>query len=462
MQTEDSRFCYDELEAIKTDNGYYRTPNHLEFDIRRYDMSMKLIGPAEEMYEETSLDIPAVVTYNGERYIVKEIADYAFHNRAHKVTKIRFPETLECIGTYSIKGFGALEELNLPPRLNRIGEMGLGVCPLIKEVTIPASVEKLCPSVFWGDLSLERINVEPDSEWLTSDDGIVYNKSKSLLMQYPWGKKDEKFIIPDTVRYIQAGALSHMSNVKEITLPKKLESISTPNFERCHDLVNIHVDSKNRHFAERDGVLFTSDFSYLVKYPVGREDCSYIVPDEVEVIGPYAFTDSEYLVNIIFPEKLKQIGEAAFLCCENLFLFDLPKKLRLIGESAFRACKALTKVEIPEKVKVIEENTFDNCEQLEHVIFSPKLEKIGKSAFNGCEKLQNVEFPETLQTIGEAAFLGCESFTEVVLPKSVRNIDEGAFSYCHHLSCVQIHQLTNYALNAFYEAADDAKTVWLD
>ena len=64
-----------------------------------------------------------------------------------------------------------------------------------KTITLPKSVKKIGNSVFSRNYQLESINVESGNLFYSSIDGVLYNKDQTILISYPTGKKDEKFIL---------------------------------------------------------------------------------------------------------------------------------------------------------------------------------------------------------------------------------------------------------------------------
>ena len=68
------------------------------------------------------------------------------------------------------------------------------------------SVTTIGKHVFSDCDSLTSINVEKNNKYFSSQDGILFNKDKSKLLCYPCGKKEELYIIPDSVINIESDA----------------------------------------------------------------------------------------------------------------------------------------------------------------------------------------------------------------------------------------------------------------
>ena len=50
----------------------------------------------------------------------------------------------------------------------------------------------------WGD-TLQSVTVAPDNEFLSSQDGVIFNKNKTVLLWYPCGKRDTSYTVPASV-----------------------------------------------------------------------------------------------------------------------------------------------------------------------------------------------------------------------------------------------------------------------
>lgn len=54
--------------------------------------------------------------------------------------------------------------------------------------------------------SVKEIIVEEGHESYSSEDGVLFNKDKTVLLAYPDGKKDASYAVPDSVIQIEDGA----------------------------------------------------------------------------------------------------------------------------------------------------------------------------------------------------------------------------------------------------------------
>lgn len=202
-----------------------------------------------------------------------------------------------------------------------------------------------------------------------------------------------------------------------------------PTFEGCSSLQNIIVSEDNETFVSVDGIVFSEDRATICKYPTGRTNKSYIIPDCVTAIDKHAFSYSEHLENIELHNNITEIGASAFSNCVNIVSMIIPDKVTVIDGSALNGCTRLEKVVIGNGVKEIISYAFGDCKSLVSVKFGNGLERISNNAFNGCSALASIEIPYGTKEIGAYAFMNCTNLKSIVLPETITDMDYSAFSY---------------------------------
>lgn len=126
--------------------------------------------------------------------------------------------------------------------------------------------------------------------------------------------------IPESVTTIEGGAFYRCYALEEIFIPKTVTEVEGDAFFRCSSLKNIFVDSENEKFADINGVLFCKDISVMIKYPEGKQEESYFVPESVTKVDDSAFGyNCEALKTLIISESVTEMPSNS--------LFAFPKKL---------------------------------------------------------------------------------------------------------------------------------------
>ena len=235
--------------------------------------------------------------------------------------------------------------------------------------------------------------------------------------------------IPDSVTSIGNWAFVGCTGLTEVTIPDSVTSIGEWAFEGCTNLKEINVDKNNKNYSSANGVLFNKDKTTLIKYPEGKTDDKYSIPNSVTSIGNRAFDDCTNLKTVTIGNSVTSIDWYAFSGCTGLTEVTIPDSVTSIGWFAFEdtawydnqpdgvvyAGKVAYeyKGEMPENTKItLKDGTVG----------------IADGAFGGCTGLTEVTIPDSVISIGERAFAGCTSLTEVTIPNSVTSIGENAFS----------------------------------
>ena len=250
----------------------------------------------------------------------------------------------------------------------------------LKSITINASVNLFTDyfvplSQFDYASKLEAIYVDSKNPYLTSDNGILYSKDKTILVSYPANYSQTKYVMPDNVCEMSFNAFYGAKNLKEIQLSEKLgvSTYSVQYFLGCEKLESINVPESNKDFYTVDGVLFRKrdfdglDNPSLISYPQNRKDSKYEVPTTVKSIEVSAFEGNTNLSTVIIPDNVTEINYSAFMDCTSLSKVVLPSNLKKIESWAFRNCTSLTNINIPASVTKVGVSAFLNCSSLNNV-----------------------------------------------------------------------------------------------
>lgn len=309
-------------------------------------VSIGYINNIESIY--IALDNPKYCSLDGVLFNKEktELIRYPAKKRENTYT---IPNSIISIKDYAFADCEELISIFIPNGLTIIKENAFLGCKNLTSITIPQSVEIIGKEAFHGCLSLRCFDVSSKNKCYHSCDDVLFDKSETELIQYPSARKDNFYIVPYSVRSINAWAFGGNPYIKRVELPDGLETIGTAAFAECIELSSIKLPNS----IETIG---SEAFESCCKLT------SIKLPDKLTTILDFSFCGCSSLASIIIPENVSVIGVNAFSSCDSLAKVILPDALRTIKQYAFDECKSLTEVVIPSKKVVIEYKAFPkNC-----------------------------------------------------------------------------------------------------
>ncbi len=248
---------------------------------------------------------------------VTRIGQYSFTN-AYKLKELNLPEGLKLIDDGAFSNSTLLESVYLPTTLETLGAGAFDNCENLYEIELPASLKDIQWWCFRDCSSLEEISVPYGVPEIGID---VFNDCSSLKsvklpesitkidMRAFYGCKSLVDItIPDSVTTIGMYAFDYCSSLESINIPRNVNSLYTE-FVHTNSLKEIVVDEENEYYCStEDGVLFNKDKTILYRYPSGKTETEYIVPDGVSTIYEGAFFETGELRNVTILDNVTDIS----------------------------------------------------------------------------------------------------------------------------------------------------------
>ena len=298
----------------------------------------------------TDVKIPATISVvsigsenlyiEGNDYIVTSISRNAFAD-CKTITDVQISEGVKTIGDQAFAN-SSLKTINIPRSVSSIGDIAFSDCKELTQITVSSS-----------------------NNYYASDTyGVLFNKSKTTLIQYPTGNTRseydipygvtniadycffgaliQKITIPNTVTEIGQMLFANCLNLTSISIPNSIKTIgghaflgcsSLPSieipqfvtsihswaFSGCTGLTSINVNSNNAYYSsDENGILYNKNKTILIQYPLGRTNTSFIIPNSVTTIDSVAFRSCQRLQSITISARVTEIGSYAFVECSNL------------------------------------------------------------------------------------------------------------------------------------------------
>jgi len=169
----------------------------------------------------------------------------------------------------------------------------LKVPPKYEKDTVKIGPETYLPSestVFDGCNSIKKIEVDPSNRYYKSFDGILFDKTLSVLIYYPINKDSSEITIPYSTIEIDFS----------ITNNEYLSSIL--------------VESGNDLFSSKDGILYDRFYQKIIRCPPKIQKNSIVLPSSVVELSSNAFQNCINVKSIyINSDHLTKMGTNVFL-----------------------------------------------------------------------------------------------------------------------------------------------------
>lgn len=395
---------------------------------------------------------------------ITSISSFAFYYYKN-LKSVTIPSTVQVIDEYAFEACTSLESVTIPDGVIKLGTYAFGGCSSLKEVTVGRTLTDIDRYSFYFCESLENFYVLPENPAYSSADGVLFNKDKTKLIQYPSGNIRDTYNVPEGVKIIGDESFMDAAALMNITLPDSVIEIGANPFGGtgfCENDANW-----------KDDVLYIGDEYLIMAGKEGLISGTYEIKDGTKVVAGWAFGNGNCeATSITIPASVVSIGRAAFRCpsiseitvqegnnhfisVDNVLFtkdmseliyypvaksgtsYAIPEGVKKIAEEAITAT-SLTEITIPESVTEIEELGFALNQNLSKITLPDSLTSVGYAAFYFCDKLESIDFGSNLVSIEDYAFYHCYGLASVYFPDTLTHIGDYAFYYCTGLQHVSI------------------------
>lgn len=407
-------------------------------------------GLRTENADVTDLVIPSTVRYNNVTYAVVALYDNRYDQ--NKVRTLTLPRTLRHINDWGLSKYYAITDLEIPANVERMGDNVVYNCPQLRRIKVNAEVPPTLGSLDNESYSDERAYIKITipresfhayrlvSAWKTDrtvliggDEGVTVSTGKIaagdlghvVIEEAGYLQEVNKLIIEGELNSDDWSKIKQMTNLTELDLSKAL-------------IDEIPSYAFNRRWAIE----------------------KVLLPPTLKKIGTYAFQETS-LTSVNIPDNVETIEEYAFSNARQLQEVHLPDSLTSLGRYAFASCRSLRTVKIPTKLKEIPWYTFDGCNSLQSVELHDSITSFGDYSFRSCD-LREITLPKSTTWVGGRAFAENTNLSKVTLneglidiwtyafqntaidtlncPSTLRNIYNSAFAGCRNLRQIYLNE----------------------
>lgn len=122
---------------------------------------------------------------------------------------------------------------SIPGTVMALRSLAFSNNPYLTQMTIPAHISAIGAGAFAGCAFLTDITVDNTNTYYRDNEGVLYDKAGTTLIQYPAGKTNTSFTVPLNVTTIQGMAFSGNPNIIKVSIPENITSFGDKAFTDC-------------------------------------------------------------------------------------------------------------------------------------------------------------------------------------------------------------------------------------
>ena len=234
-------------------------------------------------------------------YLVTSIGDRAFFFCAG-LTSVTIPNSVTSIGDWAFYGCTGLTSITIPDSVTSIGDYAFSGCTGLVSVTIPDSVTSIGYGTFLGCTGLTIITVDVNNPNYSSDEyGVFFNKDKTELILYPEGNTRTEYKISDSVTSIGECAFCACTGLTSITVGVNNPNYSSDEYGVLFNkdkttLIQYPIGNTRTEYTIPNGVTSIGVGAFLSCTGL----TSVTIPDSVTSIGDAAFDGCSSLTDVYY------------------------------------------------------------------------------------------------------------------------------------------------------------------
>jgi hypothetical protein len=261
-------------------------------------------------------------------------------------------------------------------------------CNNLTAITIPNSVTNIGSSAFSLCSSLTSITVDPFNPFYSSIAGVLFDKLQTTLLQCP-SATPGSYSIPASVTALGPSAFigcGHLIAILADPQSQAFSSLGGVLFNKTKTTLIQFPEALAGNYTVPSGVARLGDFSFVSCAGLTNVSLAGTVTD----IGVAAFAGCSELNSLALPNSITNISIEAFEACTKLGQVTIGKGLSSIGSYLFYQCASLTNVTIPDTVQSVSDRAFQACSNLKNVTLGAGVTNIGALAFGFCDNLASL------------------------------------------------------------------------
>ena len=465
------------------------------------------------------------------------VGEYAFYN-SH-ITAVTLPSTLTTVEMYAFS-YSALETVAIPAGLNDIATDAFACIENLREFTVeegntafsavdgvllsadgtnliqypaakdgetytvPESVTRVQFPGFVMAQNLTQINfhenvsdistdslyycysmvcfqvAEGNENYSTGPSGELLSSDGTTLYQYPLGREETSYTVPDgvvdiyhdafsfsdlesvtlsdsvvriydsafdgcmsltsidlnNVQYLYSAVFQNCTSLQSITIPASVVYLDYALFNCCDSLETVYFEGNAPEFQDEQVFDLNSSLVFTAYYPADNETWTE------EVMQNYGAASVTWVAFNGFSgtcgENVTWVFDPATGTLTISGTGDMTNFYNTNATPWYALKDLIVHVVIEDGVTSIGDHAFSTFYALETAAIPDSVTRIENWAFYNCLHMDTVEIPGNVTYIGEYAFYACHGLTTVTIPASVTEIGMVAFADSNSLTAIYV------------------------
>jgi len=280
-------------------------------------------------------------------------------------------------GTVSVIGYdseasdinldGSTEYCDISYLVTSVGKYAFANCTTLVFASMPY-VTVLEDGAFYNCTSLEKATFGSDLTSVTGNPFMgctslsefsgknnvseIYLVADSKVVSYAIANEATSLSLPGSITVVGNSAFYNADKVEEVDLGS-ITSLESYAFDNCDALTSVTLPSSLEEIGDNpfgtcisltefrgnyggimdDGKMLVTG-KKLVSYAMGTQQSSIVIPNDIEEIGKFAFSDCGFLQHLDLGD-VKTIGSLAFTSCNGLVTVKFPDNLETMDSYSF-------------------------------------------------------------------------------------------------------------------------------
>jgi hypothetical protein len=178
------------------------------------------------------------------------------------------PEGVELIFANAFSGCKNLERVVLSDSVAQFNMCAISWCPKLEEVYVGRRVEYINRRNVRSCAELRAINVDTNNPFLSSKDGVLFDKKQTSLLRCPPARAG-CYVVPDGVVNICELAFEDCRNLTCVVVPESVVHVCIYAFVRCPKLEKVYFKGNAPSFCRISDNVFAGSSLFTVYYSPG-------------------------------------------------------------------------------------------------------------------------------------------------------------------------------------------------